>query len=95
MNSRTIITVETLAYGQPRPYEASRYTYRVTFAQQIDGLEPTPLAWGVEVATPYLRAIRNWEARKEDRTFLESYLDYAKQVEPGVLEFSVVSPYND
>jgi hypothetical protein len=99
--SKVIITIETITAGQPRPYADSVYKYRVFCEYYWDAIDGPRLSDSYFLkdheVLALLRASRSTQkwVKKEERDWHEAYLDYITEVEPGVWEVQIISPYLD
>lgn len=103
-------TVQTLAYGQPRPYADAINHTRVTFEwvpykNREPGEEPTfePCAgWSEDAAKRHLKNLccgfTDFDYRSAPATMdnhFRTRLDWLREVAPGVWEFHTTEPFTD
>ena len=96
--NRIDIHVETVASGQPRAYADSRRVYRVWAESvydygKLNGSRPWSLSEDQAKKHAGVDTMKAYGDR--NRMWCDTYLEYAKEVEPGVWEIKIVEPYLD
>lgn len=101
--SKTRITIEVLASGQPRPYADSQTHVRVTFewwhswaGNDADSRSKwTACKWPEADIRACLKTLKCGFTDAEPKCWADTRLNYLKEVQPGVWEFHTTTPFTD
>lgn len=93
--SKTRITIEVLASGQPRPYADSQRHVRVAVEFSWKEGEWKPVTWPEADMRAMLKTIKCGFTDAEPKCWADTRLNYLKEVQPGVWEFHTTTPFTD